>query len=165
MAGRGAWRDHRGMRCTIRRGTHADARAAADLWLRARKRSIGTIPAPVHDDDDVRDWFASHVVANTELWLAVDRAGALVGILVLDGTWLDQLYVEPTMTGKGIGAQLLSLAKRRRPEGLRLNTFASNPGAQRFYERHGFVEIDRTEGRDNEECAPDILYAWHADDG
>jgi GNAT superfamily N-acetyltransferase len=152
------------MDCTTRRGTHADARAAADLWLRARKRSIATIPAPVHDDDDVREWFASCVVADAELWLAEDRAGALVGILVLDGTWLEQLYVEPTVTRRGIGAQLLSLAKRRRPEGLRLNTFAANLGAQRFYERHGFVELDRTDGRDNEEQAPDILYAWHGDD-
>src|SRR3954453_19402676 len=150
------------MRCSIRRGTEADARAAADLWLRARKASVGAIPSPVHVDDDVRDWFASHVVTSTELWLAVDRAGTPVGILVLDGKWVDQLYVEPAMTGQGIGAQLLRFAKRRRPEGLRLWTFVSNGGAHRFYERHGFVETERTDGRDNEERAPDILYAWPA---
>lgn len=28
---------------------------------------------------------------------------------------------------------------------------------ERFYERHGFVEMHRTDGRDNEEGAPDIL--------
>ena len=64
------------------------------------------------------------------------------------------------MTGRGIGAGLLNLAKRERPTGLRLRTFASNTGAQRFYERHGFVETRRTDGRDNEEGAPDILYVW-----
>jgi hypothetical protein len=89
------------MRVTIRRGTRADAVAAADLWLRARKRSLSTIPAPVHDDDDVHRWFASHVVCDTELWIAEDAAGAPVGILVLDGEWVDQLYVEPAMTGRG----------------------------------------------------------------
>jgi hypothetical protein len=31
---------------------------------------------------------------------------------------------------------------------------------QRFYERHGFVAARRTDGRDNEERAPDILYVW-----
>jgi GNAT superfamily N-acetyltransferase len=94
------------------------------------------------------------------LWLAEDTEGNLAGILVLDGRWLDQLYVEPTMTGRGIGSQLVELAKRRRPESLQLWTFASNIGAQRFYERHGFVAAHRTAGRDNEEGAPDILYVW-----
>jgi GNAT superfamily N-acetyltransferase len=83
----------------------------------------------------------------------------LVGILVLDGEWLDQLYVDPDLTGRGIGSRLLAVADRERPRGLQLWTFASNAGAQRFYERHGFVEVDRTDGRSNEEGAPDILYA------
>ena len=64
------------------------------------------------------------------------------------------------MTGQGIGAQLLGVAKRERPAGLRLWTFASNTRAQRFYERHDFVATSRTDGRDNEERAPDILYVW-----
>jgi GNAT superfamily N-acetyltransferase len=145
---------------TFRRGTQNDARPAADLWLRARKAALGAIPPPAHDDGDVRDWFASHVVPDTELWLAEDGAGALLGILVLDGPWLDQLYVEPGMTGRGIGSALVELAKRERPGGLRLWTFVSNVGAQRFYERHGFVEVRRTDGRDNEERAPDVLYVW-----
>jgi GNAT superfamily N-acetyltransferase len=143
-----------------RRATAADARAAADLWLRARKAAVGVIPPPVHDDDDVRAWFASHVVRDAELWVAEDRARTLVGILVLEGRWLEQLYIEPTMTGRGIGSGLLTLAKRERPDGLRLWTFASNVGAQRFYERHGFVETHRSDGRDNEEAAPAILYVW-----
>jgi GNAT superfamily N-acetyltransferase len=54
----------------------------------------------------------------------------------------------------------IELAKRERPDGLRLWTFASNLRAQRFYERHGFVEAQRTDGRGNEERAPDILYVW-----
>jgi GNAT superfamily N-acetyltransferase len=160
MDGASLRRDPEEMHITVRRGRDADARAAADLWLRARKAAVGAIPAPVHSDDEVRGWFASHVVPDTELWMAEDRAGGLVGMLVLEGEWLEQLYVEPTLTGRGIGARLLSLAKRERPEGLKLWTFASNTGAQRFYERHGFVEARRTDGRDNEERAPDILYEW-----
>ena len=151
------------MPVAFRRATEADARPAAEIWLRARKAAIDVIPPPVHDDDDVRVWFASHVVRNTELWVAEDPPGTLVGILVLDGPWIDQLYVEPTMTGRGIGARLVTLAKRERPEELRLWTFESNAGAQRFYERHGFVATRRTEG-DNEEGAPDILYVWRGHD-
>ena len=94
---------------------------------------------------------------------APSEAGALAGILVLDGDWVDQLYVEP-------GADRPRDRQRacwRSPSasarmGLRLWTFASNTGAQRFYERHGFVEVRRTDGRDNEERAPDVLYAYRA---
>ena len=148
------------MKIVVRRGVAADARAAADLWLRARKAARGAIPQSVHSDDDVRTWFASHVVREAELWIAEDPTGKLAGILVLDGPWVDQLYVEPALTGRGIGTGLLNLAKRERQTGLRLWTFASNTGAQRFYERHGFIEMRRTDGRDNEERAPDILYVW-----
>jgi ribosomal protein S18 acetylase RimI-like enzyme len=53
---------------------------------------------------------------------------------------------------------VVKLAKHERPGGLRLWTFASNAATQRFYERHGFVETHRTDGRDNKEGASDILY-------
>ena len=147
----------------VRRGARADARPAADLWLRARAAALDAIPQPVHDEDDVRAWFTSHVVRESELWVAEDPPDTLLGILVLDGSWVDQLYVEPAMTGRGIGAELLQMAKRERPQGLRLWTFASNTRAQQFYERHGFAEEQRTDGRDNEEKAPDILYVWNGE--
>jgi GNAT superfamily N-acetyltransferase len=147
------------MKPAIRRGGAEDARAAADLYLRARQAALraGSIPAGVHDDDDVRSYFASHIVGDFELWVA-EHDGALAGILVLDGEFVDQLYVDPGLTGRGIGSALLAVAKRERPQGLRLWTFQTNTGARRFYERHGFVEVRRTAGRDNEERAPDILY-------
>ena len=149
------------MKPAIRRGGADDARAAADLYLRAREAALraGSIPAGVHDDDDVRGYFASHIVEDCELWVA-EQDGALAGILVLDGDFVDQLYVEPGLTGRGIGSALLAVAKRERPQGLQLWAFQTNTGARRFYERHGFVEVRRTDGRDNEERAPDVLYAY-----
>ena len=149
------------MAVTIRRARDADARGAAELYLRARKAAA--IPATVHTDDDVREWIAAHLLPNNEVWLAEDASG-LVGLLALDGGWVDQLYVAPEATGRGIGTSLLELAKRERPDGLELWTFVSNDGAQRFYERHGFVEVERTDGSRNEERAPDVRYRWSACD-
>ena len=109
------------MKPAIRRGGARDARAAADLYLRAREAALraGSMPAGVHDDDDVRGYFAAHIVGASELWVA-EQDGALAGILVLDGDFVDQLYVEPGLTGRGIGSALLAVAKRERPQGLRL---------------------------------------------
>ncbi len=145
----------------LRRAIETDVTAAADLWLRSRRATAGAIPPTIHDDEDVHAWFGSHVLRENELWIAEDTdTGRLIGILVLDGSWIAQLYVDSSLTGQGIGSQLIEFAKRARPEGLQLWTFASNLGAQRFYERHGFIVTRRTDGRDNEEHAADILYAW-----
>ena len=146
----------------IRRATASDAEAVAELYLRARHAgtAAGTIPPLAHDDDDVRGWVATVVIPELECWVAEDDSQTIVGMLVLETDWLDQLYVEPRLTGAGIGARLLALAKRERPGGMRLWTFVSNEGAQRFYLRHGFREVDRTDGSGNEERAPDILFEW-----
>jgi GNAT superfamily N-acetyltransferase len=151
------------MKPAIRRGGAHDAHAAADLYLRAREAALraGSMPAGVHDDDDVRGYFASHIVGTCELWVA-EHEGALAGILVLDGDFVDQLYVEPGLTGRGIGSALLAVAKSERPQGLRLWAFQSNTGARRFYERHGFLEVRRTDGADNEEREADVLYRYRA---
>jgi GNAT superfamily N-acetyltransferase len=142
----------------VRRATTSDTEALADLYLRALRAASAYIPT-VHTDAEVRRFIAQHVVPHMETWVAEGSDGALIGILVLDQDFVDQLYVEPTLTGRGIGTRLLELAKRERPSGLRLWTFEANLGARRFYERHAFSARDRTDG-DNEQGAPDILYVW-----
>ena len=147
------------MHVVLRRGIDSDAEAIAELYLRARKAALPAIPMMVHTDEDTRRWIGQRIVPRTELWVAETGDGSLVGMLVLDEDWVEQLYVEPALTSQGIGGKLVALAKRERPSGLRLWTFESNLASQRFYERHGFDAGDRTTG-DNEEGAPDILYLW-----
>jgi chorismate mutase len=70
------------------------------------------------------------------------------------------LYVDPGHQGEGIGSVLVDLAKSLRPDGLRLWVFQSNLGARRLYARHGFVEVEETDGSTNEEQAPDVRMEW-----
>jgi ribosomal protein S18 acetylase RimI-like enzyme len=41
---------------------------------------------------------------------------------------------------------------------VRLYTFQANHHARTFYERHGFQAVAFSEGLDNEEKCPDVLY-------
>lgn len=83
----------------------------------------------------------------------------LAGILVLRGNWVEQLYVLPDQQGKGIGGRLLDIAMEGRGA-LSLWTFVQNKSAQAFYERRGFTKIRETDGAENEEGAPALLYQW-----
>ena len=70
-----------------------------------------------------------------------------------------QLYVHPGAQGRGVGSALLDLAKTT-GDRLQLWTFQRNLAARRFYERHGFVLVEETDGARNEEREPDALYRW-----
>ena len=145
---------------TLRRALPADADSGADLYISSSEASVPDIPPLTHTSDEVHQWFRD-IVLTCEVWLAEEN-GELRAVMVLDGDELGQLYVHPQRQSQGAGSALVRLAKSRRPGGLSLWTFQSNFGAQRFYERHGFVEVERTDGSNNDEKAPDIRFVWPA---
>jgi GNAT superfamily N-acetyltransferase len=153
-------RDNYNLTWRVGPAARSDLDPIVDLLLRARRQAIPAIPAPAHTDDEVGRWFADVVLPERDVQVVVDPDRSVLGVLVLDDGWVDQLYVDPDHLGKGIGSRLLSVAKERSPEGLQLWTFATNHRARNFYEQHGFVITDRTDGSRNEEKAPDILYRW-----
>ncbi len=144
----------------VRRAVPGDAAAVADVWLRSYTAALPGVRR-AHTDDEVREWFRDVVVPGRETWV-VEADGAVVGLMVLGPDEIDQLYLDPDWRGRGLGDRLVGLAKERYPGGLSLWTFQVNEAAGRFYERHGFVAVERTDGRDNEEREPDVRYVWPA---
>ncbi|WP_328746507.1 GNAT family N-acetyltransferase [Streptomyces sp. NBC_00285] len=142
----------------IRRATAADASATADVYLRSFDAALPTVVRP-HSDDEVRAYIRDVVVPLRETWVAAAE-GQVVGLMVLADDLLSQLYLDPGWRGRGIGDEFVALAKERSPRGLALWTFQVNKPAHRFYERHGFVEAERTDGSGNEEREPDVRYVW-----
>jgi chorismate mutase/GNAT superfamily N-acetyltransferase len=136
-----------------------DAPAMADVHVDCRNANVGSMPPMVHSREETHAWMAGRLAADSEGWVA-ERDGRIVGYLVITGDWVDDLFLAPGETGQGIGGALLDLAKAQRPEGLCLWVFESNQGARRFYRRHGFVELESTDGSGNEERAPDVRLAW-----
>ncbi|MFE5603925.1 GNAT family N-acetyltransferase [Streptomyces coelicoflavus] len=143
----------------LRRASAADARAAADVWLRSFTAALPGVVRP-HTDTEVRAYFRHVVVEQYETWVAEAAGGAVVGVMVLEGEELSQLYLAPEWRGIGIGDRFVALARQRRAAGLSLWTFQVNAPARRFYERHGFTAVEWTDGARNEEREPDVRYVW-----
>ncbi|MFD5471329.1 GNAT family N-acetyltransferase [Streptomyces sp. NPDC127105] len=144
----------------LRRARDTDALAVADVWLRSFAAALPSVVRP-HSDDAVRAWFRDVVVPRQETWVA-DAGGdaGIVGLMVLGDDVLEQLYLAPDRRGHGLGDRFVALAKERGPRGLSLWTFQVNWPAHRFYERHGFVAAECTDGSGNEEREPDVRYVW-----
>jgi GNAT superfamily N-acetyltransferase len=142
----------------LRPATSSDAAAVASLWLRSFDAALPTVRR-AHSDDEVQGWIRDVLIPRHDAWVA-EVDGGVVGVLALSEGWLDQLYLDPAWRGRGIGDRLVTLAKERQPSGLQLWTFQVNEPAQRFYERHGFVAVERTDGSTNEEREPDVRYVW-----
>ncbi len=116
--------------------------------------------AGLHTPEEDRAFVSEHLFQTCELFGAF--APDLVGVIAFRPGWIDQLYVLPGSQGRGVGSALLAKARAENVE-LQLWTFQCNTGAREFYEGHGFVAIDKTDGAANEEREPDILYRWVRD--
>ena len=147
------------MQPRIRRAIDADALAVAEIHIRSFKATYPTF-REVHTDDETATWIATEVFPTQEVWVAETEEGALAGMMVLGKAELDHLYLAPEWLGRGLGDRFMSIAKERRPRGLRLFTFQVNARACRFYERHGFTVVDTNDGSRNEEGEPDVQYEW-----
>lgn len=144
------------MPTSIRRATNADAPAVGDVFLAAR--ATMTYLPRLHTDDETRGHFAG-LVRDKETWVA-ERDGKVVGFAVIDGGWLEHLYVHPSRFNSGTGGKLFAQATAQHPQGFQFWAFQKNTGARRFYERHGCALVRLTDGQENEEKEPDVLYVW-----
>jgi GNAT superfamily N-acetyltransferase len=144
----------------IRAAVAADAGALADLFWQVRTESVPHIPMIAHPRERVEPFVRQVLLEEVEVLVAEEEGGRLVGFLsLMSPDVLGHLYLAAGHTGRGLGGRFLSLAQERFPEGLQLWAFQSNLGALRFYERHGFVPVEWTDG-DNEEGAPDVRMVW-----
>jgi len=110
---------------------------------------------PLHTTEEDVAYFRERVIPQDAVWLA-ERNG-IVGFSAFREEWLDHLYVDPAHQRTGIGSALLEIAMKEHPV-LNLWVFQKNTAAIRFYERHGFVVVEKTDGNGNEEREPDALY-------
>ncbi len=139
----------------LRSAIKSDAFAIAKI-MRAALGSFDWMPVihtPVEDLAFIRD-----IVLPRQQVTVAEVGKEIVGFVAVSDDWVEQLYLEPAWTGKGIGSRLLTAVIADLAV-VKLHCFQSNTGARRFYERHGFRVESFGDGTTNEEGLPDILYA------
>ena len=148
------------MKALLRAATSADAPRVATLLIETRRAFMPYAPS-AHPQPELREWVASVLLPSGGVTVA-EAQGRVVGVMATAhseaGSWVNQMAVDPALVNQGIGTLLLWHAMRTLAPPIRLYTFQANTGARRFYERHGFVPIEFTDGQANEENCPDVLY-------
>jgi GNAT superfamily N-acetyltransferase len=142
---------------STRPATARDAAAIARV-LSPSYRLLTFLPM-LHTEEEDR-WFIENVILKESAVTVAEADKGIVAFLAQEGEEVRMLFTHPDSIGMGAGSLLIEVAKRSGEAALELWCFQANTYARRFYERHGFKAIRFTDGRDNEEKTPDVLYRW-----
>jgi len=131
--------------------------ALVSLWREAFEFGVGIKdPNPLAEQ---REHFVARVLPSNRVTLAL-QDGRLAGFVASSAESLAQLHVRVDLHGQGIGSSLLEDAKTHSSGSLWLYAFARNLRACRFYEKRGFVAVER--GFEPTWQLEDVKYLWQA---
>ncbi len=150
----------------IRRATDEDAVTVGTLLHRFNAEFAVAEPVLPSAEDFGRRFRSLLPRSDVLVLLAEDSDGEPVGFAFVtlrptpyyDGplAYLEELYVDPDLRSQGIGGQLLTELIRdvraRGSQELHIGVDAPDTAARRFYERHGFSNLDPESGE------PMLLY-------
>ena len=152
------------MNIRFRKAITDDSSRVAKILCESRKVFLPFAPS-AHTDEENRNWVKDVLIPEGGVFLAEDES-KILGVIAISRkegvSWINQLYLDPLYVGMGIGTKTMDYILSFTLKPIRLYTFQENHGARRFYERFGFKAIEFTDGQDNEEKCPDVLYELHA---
>lgn len=130
------------MTIRIRPGRSGDHVRLLEVWRAAVEPSHGFL-----EPEDV-DWYeaivAGHLRHMTDLRVAVDHTGAILGFLAQDAGEIHMLFVAPVAQRRGVGTALLEEVASQFGV-VRLDVNEQNPSARAFYTANGFEEVGRSD--------------------
>ncbi|NIJ37276.1 putative acetyltransferase [Sphingopyxis panaciterrae] len=125
----------------IRQSTPADGERVVQIWRDAVDATHDFLTAA--DRTAIEEEVKSFLPA-APLWLAVDSGDRAIGFMLLDGTSMEALFIDPAHRGAGIGRALVEHALTQHPA-LTTEVNEQNAQAAGFYERLGFVPTGRSD--------------------
>lgn len=126
---------------TLRTSRPEDGAALVDLWRRSVDATHDFLSA---EDRQAIDAEVCGFLPHAPMTLAVDENDQPRGFMLIDGTHMEALFVDPDVRGTGIGRQLLQHGLALHG-GLSTDVNLQNPQALGFYQRMGFIETGRSE--------------------
>ncbi len=126
---------------TLRPSRASDGDAVVDLWRRAVDATHDFLSA---EDRRAIDAEVACFLPQAPLLLAVDADDRPQGFMLIDGSHMEALFIDPEVHGQGIGRQLVEHALAQHST-LTTDVNAQNAQALGFYLRMGFVETGRSE--------------------
>jgi putative acetyltransferase len=125
---------------TIRKSTLTDGARVMEIWRRAVDATHGFLSP--EDRRDIEAEVAAFL-PSASLDLAVDEADRAIGFMLLDGSHMEALFVDPDFHGSGVGRALVEVAVKRHAD-LSTEVNEQNLKAIGFYERLGFARCGRS---------------------
>lgn len=124
----------------IRASRDDDGARVVEIWCAAVDATHDFLSIADREaiEAEVRDFLPA-----VPLWLAVDADDIATGFMLLDGTHMEALFIDPAHRGSGIGRALVNHALKMTPE-LTTDVNEQNEQAVGFYRHLGFVPTGRS---------------------
>ena len=147
---------------TLRVALAGDADAIAQVFSQSLR--LLTFLPDLHSVEE-EHWFIANIIMKECDVTVVEHRGSIVSFIARRDEEIRLLYTHPDYIGSGAGSLLLQAARESGTAALELWCFQANAAARRFYEGHGFIPTEFTDGERNEEKTPDVLYRWERSGG
>lgn len=125
----------------IRQSTLADGDRAVQIW---RDAVDATHDFLTTEDRAAIEAEVQFFLPAASLWLAVDADDRPIGFMLLDGSSMEALFIDPAYRGAGVGRALVIHALDCHPM-LTTDVNEQNEQAVGFYERMGFIRTGRSD--------------------
>ncbi|WP_175775160.1 acetyltransferase [Burkholderia anthina] len=126
---------------TLRPSRPGDGVALVNLWRRSVDATHHFLSA---EDRKAIDAEVCSFLPHAPVTVAVDENDNPRGFMLIDGTHMEALFIDPDVRGVGIGRQLLQYGLSLHGA-LSTDVNVQNVQAVGFYQRMGFVETGRSE--------------------
>ncbi len=126
---------------TLRSSRPEDGPDLIDLWRRSVDATHHFLSA---EDRKAIDDEVCGFLPHAPMTVAVDEDDKPCGFMLIDGTHMEALFIDPDARGCGIGRQLLQHGLSLHGA-LTTDVNVQNAQAVGFYQRMGFVETGRSE--------------------